>query len=287
MSSQPAGGGDFGSNIDREMSKLKQRESAGSGSPPAGADDAPGDAFSENLTKELDKTSGQTGSTDDDGDSQQAGPVGQGDYVVRDGDSIPSIAKDHGFFWETLWNDPNNEELKTVRKNPNVLLAGDRVTIREKERKDESLAAEKRHRFRRKGEPAQLNVCLKVAGEPIANTAYKLEIDGEPYPDGTTDAAGNVSVPIPGNAQKATLTVGEGEEASEYVFQIGGTKPVSQLAGVQQRLYNLGFTPIELDGQLGMLTEKALRRFQAENGLPQTGKPDKTTVDLIESQHGS
>ena len=41
------------------------------------------------------------------------------DYTVGNCDSIPSIAKDKGFFWKTIWNHPNNAMLKALRKDPN------------------------------------------------------------------------------------------------------------------------------------------------------------------------
>jgi hypothetical protein len=36
-------------------------------------------------------------------------------YTIDNGESIPSVAKDNGFFWETLWNHSENAELKQKR----------------------------------------------------------------------------------------------------------------------------------------------------------------------------
>ena len=41
------------------------------------------------------------------------GPVGQGNYIAREGQCMESIALKRGFFWETLSNNPNNAEIRT------------------------------------------------------------------------------------------------------------------------------------------------------------------------------
>jgi len=46
---------------------------------------------------------------------------------IRQGDSIPSIAKSNGLLWKQIWEHADNAELKKLRKDPNVLCAGDVV----------------------------------------------------------------------------------------------------------------------------------------------------------------
>ena len=48
-------------------------------------------------------------------------------YTVRQGDSIASIAFDHGFRWETIWQHPNNAGIRELRENPYVLHPGDEL----------------------------------------------------------------------------------------------------------------------------------------------------------------
>jgi N-acetylmuramoyl-L-alanine amidase len=82
------------------------------------------------------------------------------DYSVESGDCMSSIAFSHGFFWETLWNHSSNSDLKSKRKDPNILVAGDVVHIPDLTIKQEDCATEKRHEFKLKGVPAKLK--LKV-----------------------------------------------------------------------------------------------------------------------------
>ena len=123
-------------------------------------------------------------------ESEAPQPVGQGDYVVKKGDCLTSISEAAGHFWETVWNDPANEELKTEREDPNVLMPGDKLTIPDLRKKEESKPPEKRHRYRRKGVPAKLNLQFLDHGEPRADQDYLADIDGhiekgKTDPDGT------------------------------------------------------------------------------------------------------
>ena len=63
-------------------------------------------------------------------------------HIVKQGDCISNIAYQHGHFPDTIWNDSKNSDLRQKRKDPNVLLPGDVVYIRDIEAKEESCASE-------------------------------------------------------------------------------------------------------------------------------------------------
>jgi hypothetical protein len=200
-------------------------------------------------------------------------------YVVSQGDCILSIAKDFGFFWETVWNDPQNASLKQLRKDPNVLLTGDVVYIRDKEIKEESKPTDAKHSFVRKGTPAQLRLQLLDRNQkPRANLKYTLVIDGASQ-EGTSDSNGWINETMPPNAQKADLIVEDQGVQEKYAMGLGTVDPITETTGVEQRLKNLGHS-----SPLGL--GEALRSFQTKYGLPATGNPDDATRQKLKSIHG-
>ncbi len=217
---------------------------------------------------------------------QGISPVGQGDYIAKQGDCISSIAKNTGHFWETIWNDAGNSELKTARKEPNVLLPGDRVTIPQVQPKKEPGATEMRHRFVRKGEPAFLPLQILYNDRPMANEPYELRVDGQTFA-GTTDPQGKLEVRIPGNARRATLIVGTEPRLLQYELDLGAVDPIESMTGVQQRLRNLGYKGVPMDGVCEDRTAQALRGFQNANSLSETGEVDEQTRQKLKQKHGS
>ena len=245
------------------------------------------------------------------------------DYTVKQGDCIASIAFSHGFFWETVWNHVDNNELKTARNNPNVLLSGDRVVIPPLREKEETGATEKRHRFRRRGVPAKLRLQIleeppeeqQQTGRPAststsppdsesrssqqsggqpgrrekrprANVPYVLDIDGD-LTNGTTDADGVIECRIPPNARQGRLILNAGAPNEVTLpLKLGHLDPLAQLSGIQGRLANLGYLTGSPTGQTDQKTTDALCAFQHDHGIPETGQPDEATRNKLLDKHG-
>lgn len=243
-------------------------------------------------------------------------------YTVNQGDCISSIAFRNGFFWEKIWNHPNNSELKQKRQDPNVLFPGDTVFIPEKEEKSERRATEQRHRFRLKGCPARLRLRIleepteqerrqnppisSAAGDsrdsftedpeadqtpledrPRRNVPYVLEIDGNLI-RGKTDSDGRIECAIPPGAQGGCLIIEPGTPNEATIpLHLGHLDPLSELSGVKQRLANLGFDCGDRDNTETPELGTALRVFQEKQGLPVTGEADQTTRDKLRELHGS
>ena len=54
------------------------------------------------------------------------------------GDTTTKLAFEHGLFPDTLWNHPDNEDLRSKRDDPNVLYPGDKIFIPDIELRDEA-----------------------------------------------------------------------------------------------------------------------------------------------------
>ena len=197
-------------------------------------------------------------------------------HTVAQGECIASIAFDSGFFWSTVWQAPENEALRSERKNPNTLVPGDEVFIPEKRAATQPCATGARHQFRLKGIPAKLRLKILSGGQPRANEPFVIDIDGA-QTRGTTGAAGEIEVFILPDAASAKLTVGEGEDATEYVLRLRELRPAADGDGVQQRLANLGYSGPP---------KSALQAFQRDHNLTETGEADEATLAAIQSAHG-
>jgi hypothetical protein len=201
-------------------------------------------------------------------------------HLIGEHASIPSLAKDAGFFWRTIWDHPQNAALKAKRRDPNVLRAGDEVFVPEREVKSCGRTSGARHSFKRLGDPLRFKLQLRSMGEPRRGEDYVLQI-GATRIRGKTDGDGNLETFLPGNTRSAKLLLGGGKE--EYTLKISRLDPIEDLSGVQQRLNNLGFACGEEKGELTPRTEQALRSFQAQHDLPVTGKADGPTRRKLES----
>jgi Putative peptidoglycan binding domain/LysM domain len=219
------------------------------------------------------------------------------DYTVEPGDCMSSIAYEHGFFWQTLWNLSENAALKTRRKNPNVLMTGDVVHIPDLTVRNESGATEKTHKFMLKGVPEMLRMkLLDASHKPRANLDYIIVIDGDSR-RGTTDSQGELKESIPPHARTGKLTFAAslgkngkpvpGRPKNQVmILQLGSLNPISEVSGLKARLTNLGLYKGPIDDNLDDATKEAISAFQRKKGLPVTGIADDATKAQIQQTHG-
>jgi hypothetical protein len=211
-------------------------------------------------------------------------------YTVRQGDGMSSIAEATGFFWQTLWDLPENAELKARRPNPEVLLPGDIVTIPARRAGTRLCATGKVHRFRRRGVPVRVALRLVDSqGEAFAKARYRLQV-GELEYQGETDDQGRIEQWVAPAARKGTLTLWPGREdlpqSLDWALSLGHMDPLDTVSGVQARLANLGYTCGAEDGGVGPETREALRRFQRKQGLEESGEIDEPIRARIGEVYG-
>jgi len=207
-------------------------------------------------------------------------------YTVKQGDCMLSIAEDCGLLWETIWNHPDNAQLKQLRKDPNILFPGDVVTVPEKDLRVESAQTEKVNKFVVKTPQAQVRLrLLDFKRRPRANLAYTATVDGV-LSSGRSDGDGYITLAVAPNAREVKLAVTERSRTDQYTLPLGAIDPIEEISGVQQRLTNLGYACASENGTMGEQTKTAIRALQVEKGLKATGELDDATRQAVLQMHG-
>lgn len=127
---------------------------------------------------------------------------------------------------------------------------------------------------------------------PRASVPYLLKLklsDGRELPsrEGRTDEEGRVVESIPPETAEGELVLAGGGQAERFKLKVAPPPPVDEVAGLRERLDNLGFSCGGEQGALGEKTRNAVRWFQYALGLAATGEPDDTTRAALRSVHGS
>ncbi|HEV7920263.1 MAG TPA: peptidoglycan-binding protein [Thermoanaerobaculia bacterium] len=216
-------------------------------------------------------------------------PLGDGDWVVQPGDSVVSIAARHGHLPDTIWNDPANQTLKDARKDGEVLLPGDRVTVMPLRLKEEPRPAGASYVFKRVGVPVKFTLVLQDdEGSPFAGKKYELTVEGKTQ-QGTSDDGGKIECVVDPVAREGELKVWLDEPGLPNPWtqpvQLSALCPVGHTLGVQQRLANLGYYTGALDGVAGPGLAAALTLFQTEQQLEVSGEADQATRDKLVELH--
>lgn len=204
-------------------------------------------------------------------------------YKVKQGDHLSSIAKALGFSdYETIWNDPNNSDLKAQRVNPNVLYPGDTVYIPDRDPVEYPRPTDQRHKFvRRKPDLKLVLVLVDAYEKPIANASITLQVGGDKY-DLTTDANGRFEQEIQADAHDALIIIKDAQtpfQDDTIAIKIGDLDPVDQESGQLARLNNLGYF-----ADAGL--ESAIEEFQCDNNLTVDGKCGPQTQAKLKEVHG-
>ncbi|MBL4687269.1 MAG: peptidoglycan-binding protein [Nannocystaceae bacterium] len=205
-------------------------------------------------------------------------------HEVKQGECISSLAKQHGFSSDALWQHPDNSDLRDERRDPNVLAPGDAVSIPDKEPRVESVKAGGTYRFILIDATVELRLRLMLGDEVIRNAKYKLTVDGL-LCRGVTDGDGIVRERIAATAKAGKLLLVD--LGLEFEVALGHLDPATLWSGAAQRLSNLGFyTEPSPDGPTPLL-RAALKRFQQLEALRIDGELGFRVADALCKRHGS
>jgi hypothetical protein len=205
-------------------------------------------------------------------------------HRVRQGECLETIAAQHGWLAQALWDQPENEGLKALRRDLHCLLPGDVVQVPTRRPRDEKVATGGVGRFQLAVELPKLRVRLLDDAEPRKGEAYRLEYDDGQVLEGSTNGAGWVEQPLPVGVRRAVLVLKDGAE--RYELAVGEPDPADTPSGAQGRMSNLGYHFGRIDGELGPMTAAALRRFQRAKGLEATGQLDEPTAEALRGEYG-
>jgi putative peptidoglycan binding protein len=211
-------------------------------------------------------------------------------HTVVQGEHLSGIAAKFGFStFRTLWNHPENAELKRVRQDPNILFPGDLVFIPDKEPKEESRATEKKHVFEKATEILMLRVkVLDQSDAPIhddcslvtASRADQMPQAGDIY---ETEISPTITV------AKLDFPITPEIKARPVIdIAVGSLDPLDTLHGQQQRLNNLGYfagfaKKEKSDEQL----QWAIEEFQRDHPpLAVDGKLGSQTLAKLKQTYG-
>lgn len=234
-------------------------------------------------------------------------------HTASQGDSVESIAYAAGHTCETVWEAPENSELRELRSSPHVIRPGDEVYVPPLELRTESIATGQQHKIRRKTVPSKLTVRFLIDGEPRADAAYTFVCEGVER-SGTTDGDGwldesthplatsaevrfsleapedpdDVEEPADDDAESADGEPDDSEPEDDnddddapleevFRFDLREMDPSSELTGAQARLHLLGYGVNGIDGVLDEPTREALSAFQEDNELEVSGELDDAT----------
>ena len=199
-------------------------------------------------------------------------------HFVKPGDCLLSIAKQYGVPWRSIWEHPENDALRSLRKDASVLYPGDVLKIPLRELRTEDRPTNERHRFLMKGEPAKVRIRILVDDKPRANEPFKLVV-GESEMTGKTDGSGLLEANIPPEASDGDLLIGSGSKKLRFPVKFGLLDPVATDSGVKQRLGMLGF-------DAGAKLAESIKAFQGKHHLQESGSADEATREQLKKEFG-
>lgn len=221
-----------------------------------------------------------------------------GYYTVRQGEHVAGIAQQYGFFrWDTVWNAPENADLRKKRHSPDILFPGDMLFIPERGTKDHNAATDKKHTYLLAGKPLKLRVEIGDRfNDPVKNAPCAFAVAGQSS-DMTTDGSGALERPLPTPMRTSDAGSVEFHEAVtvndqdldrrvQVQLKVGHLDPLDEVSGQIGRLRNLGYYMLPGKEPDQKMFQAAIEEFQCEHGLTVDGICGPATQARLKEVYG-
>ena len=207
-------------------------------------------------------------------------------YIAKEGETLADIAlRECGLVnIDGIIADEKNKGLFATRPD-RVLHADDVVVLPERESgsKTEKLEPDVINEFETDRPEANFVLALlDRARKPRSGLPYKLLLDDGREISGQTTGEGKIEAGIPYCETTLTLVIGKGQRT----LLIGGLKSGFSVEGIQARLNNLGYEAGLVDGNAGDATAAAIRRFEKDNQLKETGEVGEDLWNKLREVYG-
>jgi hypothetical protein len=213
-------------------------------------------------------------------------------YVIRQGDYLTKIAHTMGFDAATVWNDPQNEEIRQKRPDWNILHPGDVLWVPDAPAPRKlAIRAGTSNRYVAHIPKMPVRVLIQVGGEPLPKEPYRILGLGPDPVEGETDDDGYVSASVPVHVREIELILTRKNRTLR--LRVGDLDPVDTLTGLKKRLCHLGFyqpSRVGIENQDATDDEAllgALKAFQADCGIEPSGRLCEATRKALDGAHGS
>lgn len=214
-------------------------------------------------------------------------------HVVRQGETLLSIALAHGMEPAAVWKAPENAKL-TAHRDPDILAPGDILTLPPPPAPKLRVSPNSSNSYRGQIPRVEVRLCFHTDLGPMANEPY--EIKGVTAPaegpiEGKLDGAGGFLLELPINIEQFVLSFPK--RMVEHTVWVGHLDPKDEPAGLRQRLLHLAYLPVQPQGQDSFVfaSDEAFKQtlmwFQRGNGLEPSGNPDDATIDQLVDMAGA
>jgi hypothetical protein len=205
-------------------------------------------------------------------------------HVIRQGETLAQLAWRAGVDMDTIWTYEKNADLAKRRKNPQALLPTDVIYLPTTPPKTKTYTLNTGQTNTFVASVPMVSIVVKLP--EFSGASYTALVDDDPIPSGSVDGDGTLSLSVPIDAERVSLTFDSPVGALDLV--VGHLDPADSPSGRHQRLENLGLpVPHPKDDPDGHALRRAIAIFQLAKGLEPTGEFDAATQTALETEHGS